>query len=249
MSDRWQRKHFQPGGDRPFVFAVVYGVVNVPPIEAIRYRTRGLPTDMDARSFDRVTHGSYLRDAYEEGYPWEQLVRDDPELARDVADSAGIVALAGDIADDTSLNYLRDVIGVIAASLDHGGIAVYDPFTFRWWRPAAWKASFFEPDEPHPERHVMIYYSQESDGFWLHTRGLLTFGRPDLGIHGVQQHDFDAAAGMCNELIGFQAFGGVLSEGQAIRHPELGRFIVHYAGDRDDADFNNIHVDLIQAVT
>jgi len=204
---------------------------------------------MDARSFDRVTHGRYLRDAFEEGYAWEQLVRDDPELSRDVTASPGMVAFAGDIADDTSLEYLRDVIGMTAAALDHGGIAVYDPFTFRWWRPSLWKATFFDPDEPQPQRHVMIYYSQESDGFWLHTRGLLTFGRPDLSVRGVQQEDFDSAAGLCNELIDFQAFGGRLSEGQGVRHPALGKFVVRYAGDRDDPDFNNVHVELTRAVT
>lgn len=249
MSDGWQRRHFRPGGDRPFVFTVVYGLLDVPSIDAYRYRTRGLPNGVDARSFDRVTHERYLRDAFEEGYAWEQVVRDDPELARSVANSPGMVAFAGDIVDDTSLDYLRDVIGMLAALLDHGGLAVYDPLTFRWWRPADWKAAFFDSDEPHPQRHVMIYYSQESDGFWLHTRGLLTFGRPDLSVHGVPQQDFDVAAGMCNELVDFQAFGGLLCEGQVVRHPGLGRFIVHYAGDRDDPDFNNVHVELTRSVT
>jgi hypothetical protein len=137
------------------------------------------------------------------------------------------------------------VIGATAALLDHGGVAVYDPFTFRWWRPLAWKAMFFEPDQPHPRRHVMIYHSEDHEGIWLHTRGLLTFGRPDLSVRAVQRQDFDAVAGMCNELIDFQAYGGLIVEGQVVRHPTLGGFVARHAGDRDDPDFNNVHVQLI----
>lgn len=135
------------------------------------------------------------------------------------------------------------------AMLDHGGVAVYDPFTFRWWRPSPWKAAFFDPDEPNPQRHVMIYYSKQPDGMWLHTRGLLTFGRPDLSIRGVLREDFDAAAAMCNELIDFQAYGGLLSEGQVVRHPALGGFVARHVGDRDDPEFNNVHVELIRPAT
>lgn len=194
--------------------------------------------------FNRVADAAYLRDSFEKGYAWETLVRDDRELSELVARAAGAIALAGDVLDATSLEYLRDVIGVTAALLDLGGVAVYDPFTFRWWRPSTWKAAFFDTDRPQPRRHVMIYHSNESDGIWLHTRGMLTFGRRDLSIRGVRPEDFDDAAGMCNELIEFQAAGGLLTDGQVVRHPVLGRFMAHYAGDRDDPDFNNAHVEL-----
>ena len=120
-SERWHRRRLEPGGDRPFVFTVVYGVTDVPAsIDARRYRTRGLRAGVDARVFDRVRNAGYLRESFEEGYAWDALLREDPELSELVARSAGTVALAGDVAEADSLEYLRDLIGITAALVDHG---------------------------------------------------------------------------------------------------------------------------------
>jgi len=243
--EQWQRNHWKEGGDRPFVFLVIYGIIDFPAtIRGREYRTRGIPDYIEARSFERSTHAKYLRESYEEGYAWELLCNEDPELAELIESSPGAIALAGEVADATSLMYLRDVIGTAAALLDSGAVALYDPFTFRWWRPETWKVVFHAPDEPQPKKHVVILYSAERDGLWLHTRGLLTFGRPDLSVRGVSQADIGTAAGMLNELIELQAFGGRLADGETVRHPSLGSFKVQYAGDRDDPDFNNVHVEL-----
>lgn len=244
-NDTWNRPHWSPGGDTPFVFVVVYGLTEFPgEIQGKKYRTRGLPDGIEARAFDRARHGDYLRECYEEGYTWKSLVQEDPELAERVRTSEGAIALSGDVVDDSSLLYLRDVIGITAALADAGAVAVYDPLTFRWWRPDTWIHRFHEPDRPQPKEHVMILYSEDGGRFWFHTRGLITFGRPDLSVRSVERKDFEAAAGMCNELIELQAAGAKLVEGQTIRHPVLGAFNVRYAGDRDDLDFNNIHVEL-----
>ncbi len=227
------------------MFVVVYGVTDIPgPIHALSYRTNGLPNGVDARSFNRAEHSRYLTESFEEGYAWHELVKRDFELSRTVLASPGAIAFAGEPDDSHTLMYLRDVIGMTAWLADHGAVAIYDPFTFRWWRPETWKQEYFADDRPDPHRHVMIYYSSESDGTWLHTRGLLTFGRPDLSLRRVPPSDFEAAAAMLNELISFQALGGVLGEGQVVRHPVLGAFAVHHLGDRDDVEFNNSHIEL-----
>ena len=227
------------------MFLVVYGLTDVPgPIHALSYRTNGLPKGVHARSFNRAAHSHYLRESFEEGYAWQELITQDVELSRSILASPGAIAFAGEPEDSSTLIYLRDVIGMTAWLVDHGAVAVYDPFTFRWWRPEKWKQEYFADDRPNPHRHVMIYYSSETDGTWLHTRGLLTFGRPDLSLRGVRPSDFDAAAAMLNELIEFQALGGVLGEGQVVRHPVLGAFGVHHQGDRNDVEFNNSHIEL-----
>ena len=228
------------------MFIVVYGLTDVPgPIHARSYRTSGLPNGVDARSFNRAEHSRYLAESFEEGYAWQELVTRDFDLSRSVLASPGAIAFAGEPEDSDTLMYLREIIGMTAWLADHGAVAVYDPFTFRWWRPETWKQEYFADDQPKPQRHVMIYYSAESDGAWLHTRGLLTFGRPDLSVRAVQPSDFDAAAGMLNELIDYQAFGGVLAEEQVVRHPVLGAFTVHHEGNRDDVEFNNSHIELL----
>jgi hypothetical protein len=247
IPDLWRRPLWQPGDYPPFIFIVIYGLTDVPsPIDAKHYRTRGLPESVEARAFRRTEHSKYLRESFEQGYPWETLVREDPELAEIVKTSAGAVVFAGEVGDSTSLLYLRDVIGVTAHLLEHGGLAVYDPFTFRWFRPDVWLERYFEPDVPEPQHHVMIFYSREEDGFWLHTRGLLTFGRPDISFRGVTDAEFDRAFGTINELIDLQAGGTFLQEGKVVNDPALGRFIVRYEGDHDDPEFNNVHIELIR---
>jgi hypothetical protein len=246
--ENWSRPKWEPDGGRPFVFVVVYGLTGIPsPIDGRSYRTRGLPSGVDAPSFDRATHAQYLTESFEEGYDWQDLLAQDFELSQRVLASPGSVAFVGETEDTNSLLYLRDVIGMTAWLADHGAVAIHEPFTFRWWRPEKWKEEFFLPDQPRPHSHVMIYHSMESDGSWLHTRGLLTFGRPDLSVRGVSGGDFNAATGLCNELIDHQAAGGVLREEQIVRHPALGAFVVHHEGDRDDPEFNNAHVELLRS--
>ena len=244
-SDSWARLRVTSPHDSPFLFTVVYGVVDVPTVSQSKYGTRGIPEGVDARVFSRADNAAYLS-GFEEGHAWEALAASNSDLARAISASPGAIVLAGEVADATTLQYLRDSLGIIAALLDHGGVAVYDPLTFRWWSASEWKEQFFERGDPDPRRHVMIYYSEEPDGFWLHTRGLLVFGRPDLSIRGVSREAFDDAAGMCNELIEHLAFGGVVNDGQKIRHPRLGAFTACAAGDRDDPEFNNRHIELIQ---
>jgi hypothetical protein len=242
---QWRRPLWQPGDYPPYVFTVVYGLTDVPsPIDVTHYRIRGVPESVAVHAFSRTEHGAYLRDCFEEGYAWNTFAQQDPELAEAVRRSTGAVAMAGEVDDSSSLLYLRDIIGMTAHLLDHGGLAVYDPFTFRWFRPDVWLERYFEPDEPDPQRHVMIFYSKESDGFWLHTRGLLTFGRPDISLRGVADDALDHAFGMINELIDTQAAGAFLQEGKVVEAPSLGRFIVRYEGDHDDPEFNNVHIEL-----
>jgi hypothetical protein len=71
------------------------------------------------------------------------------------------------------------------------------------------------------------------------------FGRPDVSLHAVREVDMELVATVCTELIEYQAFGGVLQEGQAIRSAGLPRFTVKRAGDFDDPEFNNVHVELL----
>lgn len=247
VPELWQRPLWRPGDELPFVFLVVYGVTDIAtPVDGKRYRTRGLPDSVDAHSFPRAQHAEYLSESFEEGYAWEAFIEKDPELAAAVRESPGAMAFLGDVSDATSLLYLRDVIGMTAYLLDHGGIAVYDPITFRWFRPDDWRERYFEPDAPQPRGHVMIFYSQEPDGIWFHTRGLLLFGRPEISLRGVPDNDFGAAGKMINELIDSQAAGTFLGEGQIVHDPALGDFIVRYEGDRDDPDFNNVHVELVR---
>ena len=63
--------------------------------------------------------------------------------------------LRGTPTDSTTLDYLRDTIGLITYLIDHGGCAVYDPFMFRWWQPQEWKQQIFDPSTAVPRHHTV----------------------------------------------------------------------------------------------
>jgi hypothetical protein len=168
-------------------------------------------------------------------------------LSARVSSSPGCLVIAGSVADPDSLMYLRDTLGMVALLLNSGGIAVYDPLTFTWWNPQLWQERFFAHDRCKPIDHVTTYYSRETeDGYlWFHTRGMRKFGRPDISLHNIREVDSERVVIMCGELIDYQALGGVLEDGQAIRSPGLPRLIVKRSGDVDDVRFNSASVELL----
>ena len=95
---------------------------------------------------------------------------------------------------------------------------------------------------------MTILFSQhggEEEGAWVHSRGMLKFGRPDLSIHQVRPDDFDSIVEMFNRFIAFQALGHLIPDGQEVRMAGLPQGMAcRHGGDHDDADFNNVHVEI-----
>lgn len=122
-------------------------------------------------------------------------------VANDVANQSECLVIQGTISDPSDLNYLRNVVGLVA-----------------WC---------FDGTE------------------WFHTRGMRKFGRPDLSVHHVSRDLRDGIVDLFNRFIEFQAFGGIIAQGQDIKMGSLpaGMICVHQ-GDLDDPDFNNVHVEI-----
>ena len=81
---------------------------------------------------------------------------------------------------------------------------------------------------------------------WFHTRGVRKFGRPDLSIHNVPLPYHGAVIDLCERFIELQAFGAVIEDGQEIRVKSLPEGMTcHHAGDLDDPDFHNVHVEIV----
>jgi hypothetical protein len=159
--------------------------------------------------------------------------------------------MQGSVPDPADLNYLRDAVGLVTCLLDNGGIVLLDLLTFRWWEPVEWRRRFFEPNGPVPTHHADILLSEEEGddrGVWVHTRGMLKFGRPDLSMRHVMPEELDAVTELFNRFIALQASGHVIPEGQAIRMAGLPQGLTcHHGGDRDDPEFNNVHVEIRRA--
>lgn len=83
---------------------------------------------------------------------------------------------------------------------------IHDPQTGRYWPKAAWKASRAENKKFAVGRHVRVLKDKDPDSglYWLGTRGLVAFGRPDLEAFPVTEARVDAVA------LQMQAIGDVL---------------------------------------
>ncbi len=245
--EEWERKHYSEGGDSPFLFYVVFGS-NADELRLSRskHRCDSVPEGVEIYSYGPGAHPEVL-DEFRQGYLWNDLREEEPDLAKEVEAQSSCVIVQGTVADDRSLKYFRNTIGLLTGLLDAGGVAIYDPQSFKWWSPEKWRATVFEPAAALPKEHVMILVSDEGNHTkWLHTRGMRKFGRPDLSVHDVPPDHFDGVVNLLERFIEFQAYGGLIPEGQKIKMQSLptGMRCTH-GGDVDDPDFNNSHVEIL----
>jgi hypothetical protein len=243
----WERKHYVTGGGEPFLFYVVYGDIDwSTSLGRYTYRSDGVPDGLDVLSYGPDVYPE-VPASFREDYPWDEFAALDPDSAAQVASCQHCVVIRGTPSDATTLNYLRDTIGLITFMLDHGGCAVYDPLMLRWRTAAEWKREIFDPVAPEPRRHVVILFSPEENPAltWFHTRGLLKFGRPDISVHNVPKEYEAGVIDLCNRLIEHQAFGHIVPDDAPVNMSSLppGGVIKHL-GSLDDPDFNNFHLEV-----
>ena len=243
----WKRPSFVANGGDPFLFYVVLGAVDFSTAFSPRkYRSNGPTEGLAVTAYDRVQHPQVAA-GFRSGFLWEEFATANPVVARQVADSNDCCVLRGTPEDSHTLNYLRDTVGLIAYLLDNGGVAVFDPWMFRWWTAAEWQETVFAATRLQLDHHVVILVSKEADPSlkWFHSRGMRKFGRPDISVHNVSTAFEDDVIELCNDLMAFQADGDVLLDGQPVARDSLPPGgTMHYAGDLDDPDFNNIHLEV-----
>ena len=244
--EEWKRPHYQEKGGDPFLFYVVYGPVQRDVSLSPSYRSRGLPKGVNVAHYGNDRHASVIS-GFREGFIWNQLVHDAPELAAQIASATECILLRGNLPDSPDLNYLRDVIGVLTHFLDHGGICVFDPQMYHWWKPGDWRERIFAPAGSVPRHHVKILFSEEPDNAstWFRTTGMRKFGRPDLSLHGVTPALKIAVTDLFHRFIELMAFGAVIPEGQSLRVAALPTGMTcHHEGTVDDPLFNNTHLEI-----
>ena len=245
--ENWPRPHYRSGGGDAFLFYVVYGPAPQSfSISRSKYRFDGVPEGIDMISYGPASSPEAVG-SFCSGYVWEELQRSDAELAADLAKQPECLLIRGTVADPQELNYLRNVIGLVSWLLDSNGIAVYDPQMLKWWTLSEWKTVVLNPGSALPRHHVVILVSEDENGTeWFHTRGMRKFGRPDLSIHQVPADRRTGVADLFDRFIEYQAFGGIIDEGEEVRMHSLpsGMRCTH-RGHVDDPDFNNVHVEIM----
>lgn len=245
--ETWNRKYYVAGGGDPMLFYVVYGEFDSSvPLSRQKYRSNGAPDGIDVLSYGPENHPD-VPGSFRDGHLWDEFFADAPDRAVTVARCEQCVIIRGTPTDSTTLDYLRDTVGLITFLIDHGGRAIYDPFMFRWWQPSDWKQQIFDPAAPVPRHHTVILVSEEDDPAlkWFHTRGMRKFGRPDISVHNVPIELEAGVIDLCNRLIEHQAFGHVVADGEKIQMASLPSCgVILHCSDLDDPEFNNVHIEV-----
>jgi tryptophan synthase alpha chain len=228
----WPRPAFQPTGNKALVWYQIYGhFPDTVDISRGKYRCAGVPAGISLEHYWRTEHESVVTAFLRQPYFAAALQRELPSLAGGVDSAPECTVIRGEVPDAANLDYLRDVVGLVAWFLDNGGLAVLDPQTLQWYGRDKWHAEIFERNEPAARQHVVILVSQDKDGLWLHTRGMRKFARPDLSIRAVPAAQRDVAIELLNRHTEAQAAGQPGVPGQL-------------TGSLNDPDFNNTHIEI-----
>jgi tryptophan synthase alpha chain len=228
----WPRPAFQATGNRALVWYQIYGhFPDTVDISRGKYRCAGVPDGIALEHYFRTDHGPVVTAFLKQPFFAAALKRELPETAVGVDSVPELTIIRGEVPDPANLDYLRDVVGLVAWFMDNGGLAVLDPQTLQWYGREKWRGELFEPNAPNVRRHVVILVSEDKDGFWLHTRGMRKFARPDLSIRSVPAAQRDAAIELLNRHIEAQGAGQPGVPGQL-------------TGNVNDPDFNNTHIEI-----
>jgi hypothetical protein len=237
----WPRPAFQPTGNKALVWYQIYGhFPDTVDISRGKYRCGGVPAGIMLEHYFRADHEDTVTGFLKHPFFAAALKRELPGLAGGVDSAPECTIIRGEVPDTANLDYLRDVVGLVAWFLDNGGLAVLDPQTLQWYGHEKWRGELFEPGGPAARHHVVILVSEDKDGLWLHTRGMRKFARPDVSIHSVPASQRDAAIELLNRLVELQASGQIIAEGQSFPPGTT----CHLIGNLNDSDFNNTHIEI-----
>jgi hypothetical protein len=256
VPDLWDRPLFTPGGGDAFVYFVVFGAdADLLEISTDEHHVDEIPDGIDAHEL-----GPDWVQSFFEPPMGDQLRARDPDTAAEAEQAETCIIVTGAVSDPPTLGYLRNVIGLATAALDTGGAAVLSLQTLDLFDPERWRAEVFETDRTLPHRLVALLVSDEDvdDGqndddvaaehdplLWVHTRGLRTFGRPDLSIHGVAPDELELINQLLNALVAQLARGLVIDDGMTMDiGGDVGTLRFDRRGHVDDPDFNNEHLEI-----
>ncbi|MBQ6367840.1 MAG: hypothetical protein IJJ30_04750 [Erysipelotrichaceae bacterium] len=248
MTDTQKREHYQERGYKPFLFYVVFGTSGKDlEVSASRHHADGLPAGLSMQALSRKDNAAYI-EGFFAGAVGNILKGTAPELYEKCKNTDDCVILKGEVEEHRTLDYMRNVIGILQALLEQGGVGVLDLMTFTLYSPEDFKERFFEK-EVNAQNHAFILASKEKEGYWLHTRGMAAFGRPDYSLHVSEEDPFEEYKDILDQMI-YYGGQGVFFDGEYRLHTHSGktyRVSARYVEDFNNDDFNNAYSEVTLA--
>ena len=237
-----ERKYYEDIGYKPFLFYVVFGVSGDElEVSRTKHNVDGMSEGLEIISLARPEHSEYI-DGITGGEIGKVLSAADNDLYESCKAAQKVVVIRGEIAKDSTLDYMRNVIGIVEAFMDKGAKGVLDLQTFSLYSPEVWTERFFGKDV-NAQNLVVILFSEEEDGYWIHTRGMAEFGRPDYGISSVPEDKLEDYEQVINQMI-FYGGQGIVFKGKAKLHTFNGKTFevaAEFVNDFDNDDYNNAY--------
>ena len=237
-----ERQYYEDIGYKPFLFYVVFGVSGDElEVSRTKHNVDGLPEGLDIISLARPDHSDYI-DGLIGGGIGEHLKKADSALYESCKACDKVVIMRGEIADDSTFDYMRNLIGICEAFIDKGAKGILDLQTFTLYSPKEWTDRFFGKDV-NAQNHVLIMFSKEDDRYWIHTRGMAEFGRPDYGISKVPEDKLEDYKQVIDQMV-FYGGQGLVFKGSAKLHTFNGktfRVSTEFVNDFDNDDYNNAY--------
>jgi hypothetical protein len=242
----WTRPHWSRDEAKAMLVWFVFGEFPAEPkLDLTAHGSHGLPQEVEILRIpkDRLAHweGHPLRGAI-----GEILREGNPDAFESARKAPECLMVRGELADADSLAYLRDTLGVVAALLDVGGVAVVDPQVLEMFAPDEWHARYAADAIAAPRSHVLVLCQDDTGGTaWIKTRGMRKFARPDISIRRVPQAEVQRAGAVAARLADLQARGMRFGDGSTVDVEGLpGGLKIKRGGSLDDPEFNNTHLEL-----
>lgn len=237
-----ERQYYEDIGYKPFLFYVVFGVSGDElEVSQKKHNVDGMPEGLEIVSLARPDHSEYI-DGLIGGGIGELLKKADSALYGTCKAAEKVVIIRGQIENDSTLDYMRNVIGICEAFIDKGAKGILDLQTFTLYSPGEWTSRFFGKDV-NAQNHVLIMFSKEKDGYWIHTRGMAEFGRPDYGLSKVPEDKLEDYKQVIDQMV-FYGGQGIIFKGKAKLHTFNGKAFevaTEFVNDFDNDDYNNAY--------
>jgi hypothetical protein len=236
----WERNYYE-NGNKPYIFYVIFGVTTDElNISRKKHRVDEIPSDIQVIKYDKSDNRNYIEGFYD-GYLGTILKEKDINLYEKVKNSESCMIIAGEIVNDSNLEYIRNIIGIVQSVLEQGAFCVLDIQTLNWYTSSEWESEFFINEQFNPFKHVVILVSKmENSMYWIHTRGMRKFGRADISVLNVPEESINTAAQIVNRIIDLMSQGVVIYDN--FKMNINGNKIStqgSYSDDFENPDFNN----------
>lgn len=242
-----ERPYYRESDCRPLLYYAVFGVSDEElKVSREAHHVDEFPEGLNFVICDRNSNGDYMQSLLG-GSLGRILDRQRHELYSQVRDMERWAVISGGVRQDDTLRYMQNVIGFIQALLETGAAGVLDLQTFSLYSSREWTDTFFE-QEFNPCRHAVILSSADADGgFWLHTRGMRKFGRPDISMENVPEGEIGAAASVINQMIYYGSLGAFFDRETKLHVQSGHAYLVkpQLVNDYENPDFNNAYYRLM----